>query len=57
MNMASGHSSMSSSSSLDVDDIVWELVKKTFSAWATAQQNIIVKQIPTRESEVTHECI
>jgi hypothetical protein len=45
MNMASGHSSMSSSSSPDVDDIVWELVKKPFSA--TAQQNIIVKQIPT----------
>ena len=45
--MASGQSGMSSSSSLEVNDIICELVKKPFSAWATAQQNIIVKQKPT----------
>ena len=38
------HSSMPSSSSLEVNDIIWELVKKTFSAWATVQQNIIVEK-------------
>jgi hypothetical protein len=53
MNMSSrGQSSMSSFSSLQVNespenDVIWELVKKPFSAWATAQQNIIVKQKPT----------
>jgi hypothetical protein len=36
--MSSGHSSMSTSSLLEANDIVWELVKKPFSA----QQNIIV---------------
>jgi hypothetical protein len=35
---------MPSSSSLEVNDIIWELVKKTFSAWATVQQNIIVEK-------------
>jgi hypothetical protein len=39
---------MSSFSSLEAKDIVWELVRKTFSAWATAQQNFIVyKKGPT----------
>ncbi len=54
MNMDSrGQSGMSSSSSLGVNenqennDVICELVKKPFSAWATAQQNIIVKQKPT----------
>jgi hypothetical protein len=36
MNTSSGHSSMSTSSLLEANDIVWELVKKPFSA----QQNI-----------------
>jgi hypothetical protein len=44
MNTFSGHSSMSTSSLLEANDIVWELVKKSFSS----QQNIIVyKQSPT----------
>ena len=54
MNMDSrGQSGMLSSSSLRVNenqennDVICELVKKPFSAWATAQQNIIVKQKPT----------
>jgi hypothetical protein len=38
MNTSSGHSSRSTSSLLEANDIVWELVKKTFSV----QQNIIV---------------
>ena len=53
MNMASvnDQSGMSSSSSVEDNsensDVICELVKETFSAWATAQQNIIVKQRPT----------
>ena len=43
MNTSSGHSSMSTSSLLEANDIVWELVKKPISA----QQNIIVYQAET----------
>ena len=34
-----------------LNDIICELVKKPFSAWATAQQNIIVKQKPCKNHE------
>jgi hypothetical protein len=53
MSMALGYSSMSCSSSLEANDIVWELVKNPFSAWATAQQNIIIyRQTPTRQRQI-----
>ena len=43
-----GQSGMSSSSSIEENsDIICELAKKPFSACATAQQNVIVKQRPT----------
>jgi hypothetical protein len=44
MNTSSGHSSMSTSSLLEANDIVWELVQKPFSA---QQNNIVYKQRPT----------
>jgi hypothetical protein len=45
MNTSSGHSSMSTSSLLEANDIIWELVKKTFSA----QQKIVYKQRQTQD--------
>ena len=43
-----GQSGMSSSSSIEENsDIICQLAKKPFSACATAQQNVIVKQRPT----------